>query len=860
MDETILEVVRQHCQGVKVPGAYDKVYKDECMFSFDNPEAEGGLYVNLTTLHGFGADSVLLDHERTGNVLYLHLKWTRVAKAVEESAGEEPTKLGIGVEGGFGAGEGATYEHIKSHALVVYPAELRVELPCPELPERVIMAIDAIMAHTGASTQQEVAAVEWQEEKRPSKYAKDLPQEQTGKRVPPDASKWRCDETGAEGNLWLNLSDGHMGQGRPQWDGSGGNGSALRHYQELKAQGKVYPLVVKLGTITPDGADVYSYAEDEDTEVEDPYLAQHLAHWGIDVMKMSKTEKSMTELQIEINKSFEFDRITESGENLKPLSGPGLVGLQNLGNSCYINSVVQILKELPEVRQKYLEAKASICRSAPANPEDDFAVQFSKLLDGLLSQRYVTPLGVPAIEEALQIRPWMFKALVGKGHAEFRTGRQQDASEYFQHLLEVLTRSERAASDRLPSGPSTAHFFEFTLEERIQCAESRQVRYKTQAGHNVLALPVPMEHAINKEEVSAFAEREQKRQKLKEEGALAYISMQGDAVEGDAAAAPASDAASSKEEEKPVAVVPFDVCLAKCFAEEQIGGFFSSALGRKGEAIKRVRVKTFPRYLVIKMERYYVSENWTPKKLDVLVEAPEHLSLEHLRGAGITPEETPLPEEPEDAPMTDAAPAAPEPSAEIVTQLVSMGFGENGCKRAAVATNNSGAEAAMNWVLEHMGDADFNDPYPPPEAAAAATADAGAGAAVDPEALMTLQSFGFSEAHARAALGATHGSVERAADWLFSHADDLDAAAASVAPAPAGAASAPAPAAEPDDGRGEYELLGFVSHMGSNTACGHYVCHIKKEGRWVIFNDQKVAESLAPPKDLGYMYVYKRLS
>lgn len=35
------------------------------------------------------------------------------------------------------------------------------------------------------------------------------------------------------------------------------------------------------------------------------------------------------------------------------------------------------------------------------------------------------------------------------------------------------------------------------------------------------------------------------------------------------------------------------------------------------------------------------------------------------------------------------------------------------------------------------------------------------------------------------------------------------------------------------DGPGRYELLAMISHMGSNTACGHYVAHIKKDGRWV---------------------------
>lgn len=57
----------------------------------------------------------------------------------------------------------------------------------------------------------------------------------------------------------------------------------------------------------------------------------------------------------------------------------------------------------------------------------------------------------------------------------------------------------------------------------------------------------------------------------------------------------------------------------------------------------------------------------------------------------------------------------------------------------------------------------------------------------------------------------------------------------------------------------EYRLVAFVSHMGTSTLCGHYVCHILKEGRWVIYNDSKVAVSETPPKQLGYLYLYQRV-
>lgn len=46
--------------------------------------------------------------------------------------------------------------------------------------------------------------------------------------------------------------------------------------------------------------------------------------------------------------------------------------------------------------------------------------------------------------------------------------------------------------------------------------------------------------------------------------------------------------------------------------------------------------------------------------------------------------------------------------------------------------------------------------------------------------------------------------------------------------------------------------------MNGMLRCALHVALCRKEGRWVIYNDEKVAVSAKPPKDLGYLYLFKR--
>jgi ubiquitin carboxyl-terminal hydrolase 5/13 len=69
---------------------------------------------------------------------------------------------------------------------------------------------------------------------------------------------------------------------------------------------------------------------------------------GISVSRQKKTEKTVTELNIDINLNFSLSLLVEKGnEKSKQMYGPTYTGMNNIGCSCYLNSVVQVLNSLP---------------------------------------------------------------------------------------------------------------------------------------------------------------------------------------------------------------------------------------------------------------------------------------------------------------------------------------------------------------------------------------------------------------------------------------------------------------------------------------------------------------------------------
>ncbi|THH03651.1 hypothetical protein EW145_g6112 [Phellinidium pouzarii] len=789
--------------GLSPPKLSQSVHREECTQCFDDQDSAAGIDVCLSCFNG-GCLSEERHHARmhakkTGHTFALNVKRKLKPASSKRDNNEEPpskmAKLAIVEER-----EEDNYEHITTFKCWECASTSGAGRELPELSgnTKVQELVREVMNALSSARQSEVKA--WEEEITACEHTLMLEQSAV---EPIEASGLaHCQKCDLKENLWLCLTCGSLGCGRQQFGGTGGNGHGLEHFQE-----SLHPVSVKLGTITPEGnADIYCYlCNDAKLDLD---LAAHLHTFGINVSTQTKTEKSMTELQIEHNLKFDFSLTDEEGKALQPVFGPGLTGLSNLGNSCYMASVTQVLFALPAFQTRYYPTAAHHWQTCPEPlPATCLECQMHKLADGLLSGRYSVPRTTPSENPLTHesptsvfqegIRPASFKAIIGKGHAEFATMRQQDAEEFLSHLLTVLRQNSKRRGLRLEE--ESTEVFRFGMEQRLQCGDCKRVRYRVDSQDSI-SVPVS----------------------AKETGK----DMDGKILYEDVELTKALDAVTANEA-----------------LEYQCPSCNKTVIAVKWV---RARISTFPQTLVIHAKKFQLV-NWVPTKLDIPLILPtgDELVLDSYLGQGLQPGETEFP---------DDSAVSSEPSFNEVAmgQLEAMGFSQIRCKKALLATGNNDPETAMEWLFAHMEDSDIDDPLPSGGQTTVNKAEPSA------EQVSMLVDMGFTQAQAKKALRETDENAERAVEWLFSHPDDTGEESAASAPAaapthPGGSATLPA----------RYRLKAFVSHKGPSVHSGHYVAHIKTNKGWVLFNDEKVVradeESVRELKKLAYLYVFERV-
>ena len=290
--QNILNLLKIEEKKLKIPSSFTKIYSDESVLNFDTPFTMNGLYLNLSTFFSYSFDTFLNDSKQTKNKLYLLFKYKQIFHSKNEENKEQneekeerkeekeqndekeegkeekdrnptPILLGLNIIGGFSTEE--KYEIEKNYFLVIVPSKedlikdnegeedlvesedvkpIYLSLLDENIPSSIQSYCQIIIQHQGMKENLQLNTWQADEDIIISKHADNLIQLENNKKISNDSTTWKCELSGERNNLWLNLSTGYIGGGRKQWDGSGGSGAALQHYEET---GRIFPLCVKLG-------------------------------------------------------------------------------------------------------------------------------------------------------------------------------------------------------------------------------------------------------------------------------------------------------------------------------------------------------------------------------------------------------------------------------------------------------------------------------------------------------------------------------------------------------------------------------------------------------------------------------------
>lgn len=226
--------------------------------------------------------------------------------------------------------------------------------------------------------------------------------------------------------------------------------------------------------------------------------------------------------------------------------------------------------------------------------------QISKLAFGLKSGRYSQKKECKRQAHDMQneeekdaidiyqdgIKPQSFKNLIGKGHQEFSSARQQDAQEFIQWVFDKF-ETEEAKRGRV----NPCKIYDFDIEHRYECTQCHGVAYVKERT-NQLNL-----HIIAQENVDVIPEEEE-----------------------------------------------LSNALERYFGDEIINKNCPQCADKQ-DFNRRTRFLNFPEVLIVVTQRF-TYQNWTPTKVNTALKVIlDDLNLENFKAAGgLQPGEVGLPD------------------------------------------------------------------------------------------------------------------------------------------------------------------------------------------------------------------------
>lgn len=219
---------------------------------------------------------------------------------------------------------------------------------------------------------------------------------------------------------------------------------------------------------------------------------------------------SLTQATEERNESTNEDVTTTLSENNEEPRCPSRdspLPLKNLGNTCYENSIIQCLFSLEMFMDKFKQSMEELTGSVE---KTDFRYRISNAFYNLYKCYNQSLKDIDTFDETqrqerqqqVESKLEELKAAVGERSSQFNSTHQQDASEFFYHVIDSIQEFYQSLNKTNDYDNPVTETFELELDYMMRCpgcghkiiSESEKVR----------TLPLALPQVSNEDAVSAI--------------------------------------------------------------------------------------------------------------------------------------------------------------------------------------------------------------------------------------------------------------------------------------------------------------------------------------------------------------------